>query len=380
MIYLDYHATTPVDPAVREAMLPFLGDQFANPSSGHALGRAVREAVEAARASVAELINAQPNEIIFTSGGTEASNMAIKGAAFARQDRGKHVVTTAVEHWATTEPLKWLERFGFETTVVPVDGFGRVAAADIEAALRADTILISVMHAQNEVGTLQPIDEIGRIARQRGIWFHVDAAQSVGKVPVDVQAMGADFLSIAGHKFYGPKGIGALYMRDGVSVEPFIHGSTQEHGRRGGTENVAMAVGLGKAAELARDYLAGGVHSEMRDLFWRELKAALGERVMLNGHPDWRLPTVVNASFAGVVGGNLLAELEDVYASTGAACHHGDAKPSAVLTAMSIERERAIGAVRFSFGRPTTEHEVREVVNRLAKAHERMTTSASANQ
>ncbi len=380
MIYLDYHATTPVDSAVRDAMLPFLESQFANPSSGHALGRNVREALEAARASVATLVNAQPSEITFTSGGTEASNMAIKGAAFARQDRGKHVVTTAVEHWATTEPLKWLERFNFETTVVPVDGFGRVAAADIEAALRADTILISVMHAQNEVGTLQPIDEIGRIARQRGIWFHVDAAQSVGKVPVDVHAMGADFLSIAGHKFYGPKGIGALYMRDGVAIEPFIHGSTQEHARRGGTENVAMAVGLGKAAELARDYLAGGVHSEMRDLFWRELKAALGERVMLNGHPELRLPTVVNASFAGVVGGNLLAELEDVYASTGAACHHGDAKPSAVLTAMGIERARAIGAVRFSFGRQTTEGEVREVVKRLAQAYERMAASASANQ
>jgi len=378
MIYLDYHATTPVDPAVRDAMLPYLGDQFANPSSGHALGRKVRAALEDARASVAQLIHAQPNEVIFTSGGTEASNMAIKGAAFAKQPQGKHIVTTTVEHWATTEPLKWLTQFGFEHTLVPVDEFGRVSAAGIEAAVRPDTILISVMHAQNEVGTLQPIEEIGRIARQRGIWLHVDAAQSVGKIPVDVQTMGADFLSVAGHKFYGPKGIGALYVRDGVAIEPFIHGSTQEHGRRGGTENVAMAVGLGKAAELARAYLAGGVHSATRDLFWRELQAALGDRVMLNGHPGLRLPTVVNASFAGVVGGNLLAELDEVYASTGAACHAGDAKPSAVLTAMGIDRERAIGAVRFSFGRPTTDEEVRDVVKRLATVYERMSSATFA--
>ena len=376
MIYLDYHATTPVDPAVRDAILPYLGDQFANPSSGHALGKQVRESVESARATVAKMINAEADEITFTSGGTEASNMAIKGAAFAHEAKGKHIVATTVEHWATTEPLKWLERFGFEHTLVPVDGYGRVSAKDIEAALRPDTILVSVMHAQNEVGTLQPIDEIGRIARQRGIWFHVDAAQSVGKIPVDVRAMSADFLSIAGHKFYAPKGVGALFMRAGIEIDPFIHGSTQEHRRRGGTENVAMIVGLGKAAELTIDYLARGHHAEMRDLFLGELTAALGDRVKLNGHPELRLPTVANVSFAGVVGGNLLAELDDVYASTGAACHAGDAQPSAVLTAMGIDRDRAIGAVRFSFGRPTTEAQVREVVQRLALAYERMQSTA----
>lgn len=366
MIYLDYNATTPIDPAVTEAMLPYLREQYGNPNSGHAMGRPVREAIEAARASVARLINAKPGEIYFTSGGTEASNWAIKGAAFAHRERGDHMITINVEHPATLGPMQWLERFGISHTIVGVDRQGRVDPAHIEMAIQDNTILISLMHAQNEVGTLEPVAEVGAIARSRGILFHVDAAQSLGKVPVDVEAMNADLLSIAGHKLYAPKGIGALYIRDGVNIDKFIHGAGQEHGRRGGTENVAMAVGLGKAAELSIAYLEQGTHDELRDYFWQRLQSTLGDRVVLNGHPTERLPSTLNVSFPGHVGGNLLARLEGVCASTGAACHSGDAKPSRVLTAMGIDRERAVGAIRFSVGRPTTRDEIDQVVGMLA--------------
>lgn len=368
MIYLDYNATTPTDPAVTEAMLPFLREQYGNPSSNHAKGRPVGDAIEAARASVARLINAKPEEIFFTSGGTEASNWAIKGTAFANASRGDHIVTISVEHPATLEPLAWLERFGISYTIVGVDPYGQVDPAALEMAIQDNTILISLMHAQNEVGTLEPVEQVGRIAKERDIRFHVDAAQSLGKIPVDVEAMNADLLSIAGHKLYAPKGIGALYIRDGVEIDNFVHGAGQEHGRRAGTENAAMSVGLGRAAELAMEYLKDGAHTELRDYFWENLWTALGERVVLNGHPAERLPSTLNVSFPGHVGGNLLAKLEGVCASTGAACHSGDAKPSRVLTAMGINRERAIGAIRFSIGRPTTREEVDAVVEKLLRA------------
>ncbi|MCB9853996.1 MAG: cysteine desulfurase [Phycisphaerales bacterium] len=368
MIYLDYNATTPTDPAVTNAMLPFLRGQYGNPNSSHAMGRPVREAIESARTSVARLINAKPDEISFTSGGTEASNWAIKGAAFADRRRGDHMITISVEHPATLGPMQWLEKFGISHTIVGVDQHGRVDPAQIETAVQDNTILISLMHAQNEVGTLEPVAEVGAIARSRGILFHVDAAQSLGKVPVDVEAMNADLLSIAGHKLYAPKGIGALYIRSGVEIDKFIHGAGQEHGRRGGTENAAMSVGLGKAAELAIEYLSKGSHSELRDYFWQQMQATLGNRVVLNGHPTERLPSTLNVSFPGHVGGNLLAKLDGVCASTGAACHSGDAKPSRVLTAMGIDRERAIGAIRFSVGRPTTREEIDAVVKMLTQA------------
>jgi len=366
MIYLDYNATTPIDPAVAEAMLPFVREHFGNPSSGHAIGRTARSAVEQARASLAALIGATPEEIVFTSGGTEASNMAIKGVARLREGRGKHMVTTVVEHPATLNPMRWLEGFGYSRSEVGVDGTGLVDPEDIRKAIRPETILISVMHAQNEVGTIEPIAEIGRIAREGGILFHVDAAQSVGKIPVNVEEMNADFLSIAGHKLYAPKGIGALYIRKGLEVEPLIHGGAQESGRHAGTENVVMIVGLGKAAELAADYLQQpGNHDALRDLFWQKLTAAFGDRVMLNGHPTRRLPSTLNVSFPGRVGGEILSRLEGVCASTGAACHAGDAKPSAVLTAMGLDRERAVGTIRFSVGRPTTGGEIDSVVDML---------------
>ena len=384
MIYLDYNATTPVEPAVAEAMRPFILEQYGNPTSVHAFGQVSRRAIEAARSEVATLIGARSEEITFTSGGTEASNMAIKGVARLRGGAGKHIVTTVVEHPATLNPIQWLEGFGFTQTVVPVDGTGLVDAEAIRKAIRPDTILISVMHAQNEVGTIEPIVEIGRIAKEAGVLFHVDAAQSLGKIPVSAPVMNADLLSIAGHKLYAPKGIGALYIRQGIQIEPLIHGASQESGRRGGTENVAMAVGLGKAAELAIAYLSDpfsrnptgsdvGVpvapeprdHCYLRDVFWDKLRTAFGEQVLLNGHPTLRLPSTLSISFPGHVGGEILDKLDGVCASVGAACHAGDTKPSRVLTAMGYDKARAVGTIRLSLGRPTTESEIEQVVAML---------------
>ncbi|MBX3395728.1 MAG: cysteine desulfurase [Phycisphaerae bacterium] len=367
MLYFDYNATTPVDPAVAEAMMPYLHGEFGNPNSGHAFGRRSREAIETARAQVAALISADPSEIAFTSGGTEASNWAIKSAAQLRQSAGRHMVTTSVEHPATLNPMKWLASFGVSHTEVPTDGYGRVDPDEIRKAIRPDTILVSVMHAQNEVGTLEPIVEIGQITRERGVLFHVDAAQSLGKVPVDVQTMNADFLSIAGHKLYGPKGIGALYIRGGLQLEPLIHGAGQESGRRAGTENLMMAVGLGKACSLSAEYLQKGDHNRHRDYFWSRLAESFGERVVLNGHPVERIPSTVSVSFPGWIGGEILSQLDGVCASTGAACHAGDAKPSRVLTAMGYSRERAVGTIRFSVGRPTTDSEIDKVVDMLKR-------------
>ncbi|HKQ46612.1 MAG TPA: cysteine desulfurase family protein [Phycisphaerae bacterium] len=392
MIYLDYNATTPIDPAVAEAMRPFIESQFGNPSSSHPLGRAAKSAVESARASLAALMGAKPHEIIFTSGGTEASNLAIKGLARRRGERGGHFVTTVVEHPATLEPMRALERNGFTRTEVSADPTGLVDPDAIRRAIRPDTILISVMHAQNEVGTIEPIAEIGQIARKRGVLFHVDAAQSMGKLPVTVDEMSADLLSIAGHKMYGPKGVGALYVHAGVELEPLIHGAAQESGRRGGTENVILIAGLGKAAELAREHLSpspsqgegrgeGSTTSKhdsatssidrirlLRDHFWQRLSEAFGDRILLNGHPTLRLPNTLSVSFPGHVGGDILAKMPDVCASTGAACHAGDAKPSRVLMAMGYSRERAVGTIRFSLGHPTGREEIDAVVKQLAQA------------
>jgi len=371
MIYLDYNATTPIDPAVADAMRPFIETHFGNPSSGHGVGKVAREAVASARQSVARLINAEASEIIFTSGGTEAGNMAIKSVAELQASKGRHFLTTAVEHPATIEPVRRLEKRGYTFTAVGVDATGRVDPEEIRRGIRSDTILISVMHAQNEVGTLEPIAEIGEIAKSAGVLFHVDAAQSTGKAPVDVKVMQADFVSVAGHKVYAPKGIGALYVRSGVDVEPLIHGASQESGRRAGTENVIMAVGLGKAAELAAAHLSDPTIARLRDRLWAGLKKALADRIVLNGHETLRLSGTLNVSFLGYVGGELLARVPEICASTGAACHSGDAKPSAVLTAMGISRERAIGAVRFSVGRPTTEAEIDRAITLIVDAASR---------
>jgi cysteine desulfurase len=373
-IYLDYNATTPVDPAVTEAMLPYLRDQFGNPSSTHALGRAAHEAVDKARAQVASLLGAQPDEIVFTGGGSEASNHAIKGAVFGqvsglfrRRARGAHIITSAVEHPATLQPCAFLERLGCKVTILPVDRYGLVDPDDVAKALTPATMLVSIMHANNEVGTIEPIREIAELARRHGALMHTDAAQSCGKIPVRVNELGVDLLSLAGHKLYAPKGIGALYVRRGVKLEPLIHGAGHEAGRRAGTENVPYIVALGKACELAERSLpqAGEKLQKLRDRLWCELKDALGDKVVLNGHPELRLPNTLNVNFVGHIGAELLQKVPAIAASTGSACHEGNVTLSPVLKAMGVSPELGRGAVRLSVGRFSTEDEVRQTTEAL---------------
>ncbi len=366
-IYLDYNATTPVDPAVADAMEPYLRERFGNPSSAHAYGRTARAAVDEARAQVAALLGAQPDEIVFTGGGSEASNHALKGVIFAtvrdgspERFRTAHVITTTVEHPATLEPCAFLERLGCRVRRVPVDRQGRVDLDALRQALVGRPTLVSIMHANNEVGTLQPVREVAALARARGALVHTDAAQSVGKIPVDVNELGVDLLSVAGHKLYAPKGVGALFIRRGVRLEPLIHGAGHEGGRRAGTENVPYAVGLGVACALAQAQLPGSTERlrRLRDRLWNRLRAALGDRVVLNGPPDERLPNTLNVNFVGHAGGELLEAVPEVAASTGSACHAGTVTLSPVLRAMGVPPALGRGAVRLSVGRFTTEDEV----------------------
>ena len=365
-IYLDYNATTPIAPEVAEAMLPCLYDLFGNPSSSHPLGLDALLAVEDARDQVADLLACDPEEIIFTSGGTESNNQALKGLAWARHGRGQHIIISAIEHPAITAVCLWLEVQGFEITVLPVDCYGLVDPADLEAAIRPDTLLVSVMQANNEVGTIQPIRELAEIAHRQGALMHTDAAQSVGKIPARVDALGVDLLTVAGHKLYAPKGIGALYVRQGLALANLMQGAGQERGRRPGTENVLEIVGLGKAAEIAaRDLEANMLHYQaMRDRLHQGLLLALGaERVRFNGHPKKRLPNTLSVSFKGVEANTLLARIGDqVAASAGAACHAGSVETSAVLQAMALPIEWAMGTVRFSVGRATTAEEIDRAV------------------
>jgi cysteine desulfurase len=365
-IYFDYNASTPVDPAVAVAMKPFLEDQFGNPSSGHWAALAAKTALEEARGQVAALLGAANDEIIFTSGGSEANNLALKGVVWALQAKGDHIIISAVEHPAIVGPCRFLERLGAKVSVVPVDRFGRVDPDDVRRAITPRTILISIMHANNEVGTIQPIAKVSRIAREHGILLHTDAAQSVGKVATDVNGLGVDLLTIAGHKVYAPKGVGALYVRRGTPIEPLIHGAGHEDGRRAGTESVLLTVGLGAACELALDLAPMQALRPLRDRFWQKLQATFGDRVVLNGHPDQRLPNTLNVSFAGQVGAEVLARLDNVAASTGSACHTGNVELSSVLKAMGVAPAVGIGAIRFSLGRGTTPTEVDTVVEQLA--------------
>jgi len=367
-IYLDHNASTPIDPSVRAAMAPYLAAAFGNPSSGHWAGAPAREAVEVARAQVAALLCCAPDEVVFTSGGTEANNAALKGVYFAAAGRSRHVVTTLIEHPAIIEPCHFLERLGATVTYVGVDSMGTVDPDDIRRALRPDTILVSVMHANNEVGTIQPIAEIAAITREAGVPLHSDAAQSVGKLATDVDELGVDLLSIAGHKFYGPKGVGALYVRRGLRLEPFMHGASHESGRRAGTENVVLDVGLGAAAELARDRAWTDAVRELRDRFWAALQDRFGDRVRLNGHPTERLCNTLSVDFVGRVGSEILAARPGVAASTGSACHADRVTLSPVLEAMRVAPEVGMGAVRFSLGRSTTWDELSAVVEGLATA------------
>ena len=359
-IYLDYNATTPVDPEVGKEMEPYFIQHFGNPSSSHALGWQAKDAVDWARTRVAALLGSASDEVIFTGGGSESDNLAIKGVAFASWERGRHIITCAVEHPAVLNTCRYLEaRHGFAVTYLPVGQTGRLNPEDLARAIRTDTILITIMAANNETGTLQPIAEIGSIARRHGIPFHTDAAQAVGKIPVNVDDLQVELLTVAGHKLYAPKGVGALYVRRGTRLDPVIHGAGHEGGLRAGTENVPYIAGLGRAAAIAQTRLPEEAArlSGLRDRLHAALHSRL-EGVHLNGHPELRLPNTLNVSFPGVTGYELLAAAREVAASTGSACHAGTPEPSPVLKAMGVPDEVAAGAVRLSVGRWTTSEEV----------------------
>ncbi|MCP4395950.1 MAG: selenide, water dikinase SelD [bacterium] len=372
-IYLDYNATTPIAPEVAEAMLPYLQEHFGNPSSSHCYGVQTKKAIELARKQVANLLHCEPDEIVFTSGGSEANNYAIKGYAFANQNRGDHIITSQIEHPAVLEVCRYLERQGFSVSYVPVDEYGMVDVDTIRKEITLQTILITIMHANNEVGTIQPIAEIAETAKQYGIAMHSDAAQSMGKILVQVDRLGVDLLSVAGHKLYAPKGIGALYLRHGVQMEKFMHGADHERNHRAGTENVLEIVGLGKACEIAqRDLKTNMAHSKaMRDRLHEGITAQI-DRVKLNGHPERRLPNTLSLSFQGIEANTMLSELEDVAASAGAACHSGDIDVSAVLSAMKVPLDYAMGTIRLSTGCMTTEEEVDRAVSRVVETAKRL--------
>jgi cysteine desulfurase len=369
-IYLDYNATTPLAPEVVAAMRPFFEEHFGNPSSGHRFGTVARAAVEKARTQVARLLNAQTHEIIFTSGGTESNNHAIRGLALARASHGRHIITSRIEHPAVTEVCRQLETEGFEITSLPVDSHGFVSVADLVGAIRPDTVLITLMHANNEVGTIQPIREVADIARGRRITLHTDAAQSAGKISTDVDELGVDLLTVAGHKLYAPKGVGALYVRDGVLLHPLMRGAGQERGRRPGTENVLEIVGLGEACEVARHHLNENMAQmrACRDELERSLQHSIAE-TRVNSDTQRRLPNTLSISIRGVNADELLAAIEsDVAASAGAACHSGEVRISHVLEAMSVPAEWARGTIRLSTGRNTTLEEVRAATSAIAQA------------
>ncbi|MFP4622460.1 MAG: cysteine desulfurase family protein [Bacteroidales bacterium] len=360
-VYLDYNATTPVDRKVSEAMLPFVHGYFGNPSSSYEPGRKAKEAIEKAREQTAGLIQASPDEIIFTSGGTESNNHALRGAAFKHQEKGRHIITSSIEHPSVKEVCKYLESVGFEITWLPVNHSGTVNIGDVEEAIRPDTILISIMHANNEVGSIQPVEEIASLARENDILFHTDASQSAGKISVNVEDLSADMLTIAGHKLYAPKGIGALYIRNGISIDNLLFGGGQENGIRPGTENTSQIVGLGKAAETARQELdANRKHMwELREHLVEGLINQMGNQVILNTHLDNSLPNTLSVAFDKVEAHTLASLLSsDVLISTGSACHAEITEISPVLEAMNVKKMTAAGTVRISIGKYTTTEEI----------------------
>lgn len=367
-IYLDYNATTPIDPRVAEAMLPFIKDHFGNPSSGHAFGVTAKKAVEKARRQVADLLGCQVYEVIFTSGGSESNNHAIKGAVLAYSDRGNHIITSSVEHPAVVEVCKYLETRGYDVTYLPVDEHGLLDPARVEEAITPQTILVTIMHANNEVGTVEPIAEIAQIARRHGIIMHTDCAQSVGKIPVTADALGIDLLSMAGHKMYAPKGVGALYVRSGVTLSKLMHGADQEMKWRAGTENVIEIVALGEACAIISKGLEqhSGHMRTMRDRLESGLKQKFPE-IRVNGHPEKRLPNTLSVSFKGLEANTILSELTGVAASAGAACHSDRVEVSSVLEAMNVPVEYAMGTIRFSVGRFTRPDEIDRAVEEVAK-------------
>ena len=361
VIYMDHAATTPADPRVVEAMLPWFTEQFGNPATLYTCGGEAETAVEEARARVAQHLNAEPEEIYFTSGGTESDNWAVKGVADAHQKKGRHIIISPIEHHAVLEPAEWLEKRGYEVAKLPVDHTGLVDPEDVRRALRPDTILISVMHANNEVGTIEPIAEMGAIAREAGVIFHTDAVQSVGKLPVDVKALKVDLLSASGHKIYGPKGVGIMYMGRRIRVTPLMHGGSQERNRRAGTSNVPGIVGFAKALDIAMEEMAAEAKRElaMRDRLWAGLQERIPD-IWLNGHPTKRLPGALNFRVEGIEGEAMILclDMNRVNVSSGSACTTGSLDPSHVLLAMGIPAELAHGSLRVTLGRDNTEGDV----------------------
>ena len=367
-IYLDNAATTPTDPRVVQAMLPYFTEVYGNPSSLHAFGQGAKHAIEEARHIVAAFIGAKPEEIVFTSGGTESNNFTIKGVAFARREKGNHIITSKIEHHAVLEPCHFLEKQGFKVTLIHVDKYGLVDPADVKKAITDKTILISIMHANNEIGTIEPIAEIGKLARGRDVYFHTDAVQTLGHLPVDVDELNVDILSASGHKLYGPKGVGILYVRKGVRMLPFMHGGDHEQGRRASTHNVPGIVGFGKAVELAKEERGKEIEklTFLRDKLIKGILKTI-EFTRLNGHPTQRLPNSVNVSISYVEGESMLLNLdmEGIACSTGSACTSSSLEPSHVLSAIGLSHELAHGSLRFSMGRQTLEDDIDYVLGVL---------------
>jgi cysteine desulfurase len=381
-IYLDHSATTPIRPEVLEAMHPYFTDIFGNASSIHAFGQKAKKALEEARESVARLIGAQPSEIVLTSGGTEADNLAIKGTALAREASG-HIITSAVEHPAVLLPCHYLERRGFEVSFLPVDHHGLLDPDDVRKAITDRTTLISIMHANHEVGTIEPLEEIAKFAIERDIPFHTDAIQSVGKIPIDVETVGVNLLTLSAHKLHGPKGVGALYIRRGTKILPQVLGGHQEVNLRAGTENVAGIVGLGKAAEIALHTMEaeGRRISRLRDGLWKGIRERVGP-VKLNGHPTRRLPNILNVTFDGVEGESIVLnlDLKGIAVSTGSACTSGSLEPSHVLLAMGLSPTMARESVRFSLGMENTQEEIEYTTNTLEEVVRRLRSTSSLNK
>ena len=375
VIYFDNNATTRLAPEALEAMQPYLTEFYGNPSSIHRFGQEVKKVVEEAREQVARLMNAHPREIVFTGSGTEANNLAIKGAASLLQKNGRHLITSSIEHPAVLKTCQYLEKVGFQVTYLPVDRYGMVDPEEVRKSITPETILITLMHSNNEVGTIQPVQEISQIARAHGILFHTDAIQSIGKIPVDVRSLGVDFLSISAHKIYGPKGVGALFIKEGTLIEPLHHGGHHELNRRAGTENVSGIVGFGKASELALEELLKNPEraKPLRDYFWEKIQQGI-DHVHLNGHPTKRLPNTLNVTFEFIEGESLVINLDlfGIATSTGSACTSGALEPSHVLLAMGVPVLQAQGSLRLSIGRDTTQEEVDQTVEVLKETVHRL--------
>ena len=365
MIYLDNNSTTPIDKAVADAMLPYIYENFGNPSSSHPMGRQAKQAIDQARTQVAALLNCNADEMVFTGSGSEANNTIIKGVAEAYRHKGRHIITSQIEHPSVIETCKYLEKSGYRISYLPVNQYGEVEARQVQDAITGETILVTVMHSNNETGTLQPIKAIADLCRREKVLFHTDASQSVGKVAVDIRELGVDFLTLAGPKLYAPKGIGAFYCKHGITLPSLIHGAGHEGGRRAGTENVIFIVGLGKACEIAAETVKSSHMLQLSRYFYQGLVEFFKEKIQLNGHIDKRLPNTLNISFLGYSSAQIMQKLTDVAVSAGSACHAGSTEISPVLKAMGVSTEAGIGAIRFSLGKDTSREEIDQVLAKL---------------